>query len=202
MNVGRPQLILASTSPRRRELLSGMGLEFLVIAPDVEEKPLPGELPADYVARNARLKAEAILARPESLAHPELIVVAADTIVVLGQQILEKPFDVAHAEAMLGQLSGRTHEVLTGLQVYFQTAAGLRSHAQVVRTSVEFKDLSTKEISAYVASGESMDKAGSYAAQGRGSYLVKALHGSYTNVVGLPMAELLAVLAEPLQLWV
>lgn len=176
-------LILASASPRRRELLAGLGLAFDVQPSGLEEIPWPGEKPASYALRNASDKARAVKATLDP-ASPALII-SADTIVVLGETILEKPADAADAERMLRALSGRTHCVITGLIVL---DAG-RERGLAVRTEVAFRDLGEAEIAAYVATGEPMDKAGAYAIQGGAAGFVQETRGSYTNVVGLPVDE-------------
>ncbi|MCP3141209.1 Maf family protein [Pyxidicoccus xibeiensis] len=177
-------LVLASASPRRRELLSQLGLTFTVSAADIDETPHPGELPEAYVLRLARQKARAVAAR-----HPAAWVLAADTTVVLGPELLGKPRDAEEARAMLSRLSGRTHEVHTGVAL-----AGRHDEALVVRTRVTFRNLSPGEIAWYAGTGEPLDKAGAYAVQGRGGFLVAAVDGSPTNVIGLPLGETLALL--------
>jgi septum formation protein len=179
-----PLLILASASPRRRELLAGMGHAFLVQPSGLEEKPWPGEKPASYALRNASDKARAVQATLAPGA-PALII-SADTIVVLGDIILEKPADAADAQRMLRELSGRPHQVITGLIVLGPD----RERGLAVRTEVAFRALDEAEIAAYVATGEPMDKAGAYAIQGGAAGFVRETSGSYTNVVGLPVDEL------------
>lgn len=183
----REQLILASGSPRRRELLHELGLEFEVRVPKVPEIPGKGEEAATFVQRVAHDKAGAV-ARSSAAAW----VLAADTVVVLDEQILGKPRDPAHARQMLLALAGRRHQVLTGFCL---------SHAQrgesVVRsvtTEVFFADFSEEIAAAYVATNEPMDKAGAYGIQGRGGLLVERITGSYSNVVGLPLAEVMGEL--------
>ena len=173
-----PTLILASGSPRRRELLAALGHPFAVVVPEVDETPLPGERPRAFAERMAEEKAAA--------AEGDGIVVAADTIVVLEDRILGKPVDAADARKMLRALSGGAHKVVTGVCVKN------RNHATVfsVGTEVVFRTLEEAEIEAYVATGEPMDKAGAYAVQGGAAHMVRAINGSYTNVVGLPICEL------------
>lgn len=185
MPTGR-KLILASSSPRRRAFLKQLGLRFRIVVPDTDERPRPDERPIDFARRAAQDKARAVAQR----AGTRPIVIAADTIVVLGRTILGKPRSAADARRMLKLLSGRTHEVMTGVCV----RCGSAEQSFVARTRVEFKKLTRQEIDFYVDSGEPMDKAGAYAIQGIGSFLVRAIRGSYTNVVGLPVAELLDVL--------
>lgn len=182
-----PALYLASTSPRRRELLAQLGLAFTVLPVAVDESRRPGEVPADYVARLAREKAAAGLAR----VAPDSVVIAADTTVVLDDEVLGKPATQAAALAMWRRLSGRAHRVLTGV------AVGRRDtlQVQVVATTVHFRALGEAEMRAYWASGEPADKAGGYAIQGRGAVFVTGIEGSYSNVVGLPLAETAAMLA-------
>jgi septum formation protein len=181
------RLLLASASPRRAELLRAAGLPFDIQAADVDERRLAGEAPDAYVRRLATAKA-AMVAR----SHPERVVVGADTAVVVGDDILGKPTDSADAGRMLRVLSGRDHSVLTGLAVW----QGARRLEAVDSTAVRFRPLTTDEISWYVASGEPHDKAGAYAIQGLASRFVEHIGGSYSNVVGLPVARLYAMLVE------
>jgi septum formation protein len=180
-------IILASRSPRRRELLGLLGRAFRIVEPTHEEQRLPGEHAADYALRNAREKARSVLPH----AGPgRFLIIGADTIVVLDERILEKPRDAAHARAMLRALSGRRHEVITGLALLTS------GHEQciAVRTEVVFRALDDAEIEAYLATGEPFDKAGAYGIQGHAAHMVTEIHGSYTNVVGLPLAEVAAAL--------
>jgi septum formation protein len=179
--------VLASASPRRRELLLAAGFTFDVDAVDVDESRQADEPAAGYVQRVARLKASAATAR-----HPGRLVLAADTIVVVDGDVLGKPRDDEEARAMLGRLSGRAHEVLTAVVVARDDA----SHAHVERTTVWMAALTPGEIEAYVASGEPRDKAGAYAIQGLASRFIPRLEGSYPNVVGLPVAAAAALLAR------
>ncbi len=183
---GQTSLVLASASPRRRELLGQLGLRFTVAAADIDETPRPDEAPEAYVLRLAREKARAVASR-----FPGAWVLAADTTVVLGRELLGKPRDAAEAREMLSRLSGRTHEVHTGVAL-----AGRAEEALVVRTRVTFRTLGPEEIAWYASSGEPLDKAGAYAVQGKGGFLVAALEGSPTNVIGLPLGETLALLAR------
>lgn len=193
----RPTLILGSASPRRRELLSVVGLGYEVIKPDIEEVPKAGESPETYVLRNAREKGAVVAAMvlAKQAAYPAgAIVISADTIVVLGDDILEKPRDKGHAAEMLRRLSGRTHTVVSGVAL---SSVGRGSEAEVetvfaTSTIVKIKTLTESEIAAYVKTGEPLDKAGAYAAQGIGSYMVERIEGSYANVVGLPIAEVVS----------
>lgn len=183
-----PALVLASTSPRRRELLARIGvIPARIASPDIDETPLKGELPRDYVARLAEGKARAIERAPHE------VVLAGDTTVAVGRRILEKPADEADLRRMLGLLSGRRHHVWSGLCV---VDAGGRARVRVVDTIVAFKALSASEIDWYVESGEGMGKAGGYAIQGRAETFVRFLSGSHSNVVGLPMFETATLLAS------
>ena len=182
-------MVLASGSPRRRELLAGLGLRFEVRAADVDETPHPGESPRDYVLRLAREKAAAV-ARSGA---PGELVLAADTTVVLEGEILGKPEDEEDARRMLRLLAGREHEVLTG--VALQEVAG-RQVAAVEATRVRMAPLDDREIGWYAATGEPQDKAGAYAIQGLGSLFVEAVEGNYSNVVGLPIPAVYRLFRE------
>ncbi len=183
MKIDQP-LILASASPRRRELLSSLGIEFEVVAPEIDETPLPGEKPRAFAERLAKEKANTV--------EKEGIVIAADTIVVQGDTILGKPTNAAHAQEMLQALSGAVHEVVTGVCVRDAT----RTEVFSVATQVVFRILESAEIEAYIATGCPMDKAGAYAIQGGAAHMVRSINGSYTNVVGLPLCELYEVLVS------
>lgn len=174
---------LASGSPRRRELLQQIGVAFRVLGAAVDETALPGEEPSHYVARLAAAKADAGWER--SREPDDAPVLAADTAVVLDGQILGKPSDREDAEGMLRRLSGRTHEVLTG--VALRTAKGLQS--RLSRSRVTFRDIAAEEARAYWDTGEAGDKAGAYAIQGRAAVFITDLHGSYSGVMGLPLFE-------------
>ena len=181
------RVVLASRSPRRRELLLAAGLHGEGHPPDVDEAAAPGEPPAAMVLRLAIEKAATV--------ETGEVVVAADTAVVLDGEALGKPRDVEDAALMLARLSGRAHEVLTG----FCVRLGRERLAAVVKTEVSFRPLSQAEIFGYVSSGEPLDKAGAYGIQGLGGALVDRVEGSYTNVVGLPLAEVLAAIREVLR---
>lgn len=188
-----PDLVLASASPRRQSLLRTLGVAFACRPADIDETPSPSELPQHYVARMAREKALAIAA------GSSLPVLAADTTVVCGGEILGKPRCPEEAMQMLAALGGCTHEVYTALCLRH---AG-RQHERLVVTRVSFGALSEDECAAYIATGEPWDKAGGYAIQGLGGALVERIDGSYSNVVGLPLYEtrqLLAVLGIRTQL--
>ncbi|MDO9363644.1 MAG: Maf family protein [Sphingopyxis sp.] len=176
-----PALVLASSSPRRRELLARIGvMPARIASPDIDETPLKGELPRDYVGRLAKAKALAVERAADE------VVLAGDTTVAVGRRILEKPIDEADLRRMLALLSGRRHHVYSGLCV---VGTDGRARVRVVDTVVAFKVLSAAEIDWYVESGEGMGKAGGYAIQGRAETFVRFLSGSYSNVVGLPMFE-------------
>ena len=177
----RPRLVLASQSPRRHELLLLIGLPHVVKPAHLHEERRPGESPRDYVERLAREKAAAIASQ-----ESDAVVIGADTTVVLEGELLEKPVDEADAARMLKRLSGRTHTVLTAVAV---VRAG-DVHSAVERVDVTFRTLDDEQIATYIATGEPMDKAGAYALQGRGAAFVKAVRGSVTNVIGLPLHEL------------
>jgi septum formation protein len=178
-------LILASASPRRRRFLRELGLDFTVAPAAVDEQNRPGESPEDYVLRLAEEKALAVAG-----SHPQACILAADTIVVLAGEILEKPADAAHAEAMLAKMSGSWHEVWTAYCLCRQSDALIVK--QAVCTRVLFRPLTADLCRAYVLTGEPLDKAGSYGLQGRGGFLVEKIDGSYSNVIGLPVAEVVA----------
>jgi septum formation protein len=176
------KLILASASPRRRELLAQAGFTFDVITADIPELRKPGEDPIRFVTRLAREKAEAV-AECHSI-PPDTMVLGADTIVLVDDEVLGKPNDVADAARMLRLLSGRSHQVITGLCVL----KGRERQRAAEVTFVRFNTLSDQEIEDYIATGEPLDKAGAYAIQGRAGRWVPRIHGCYFNVVGLPLA--------------
>ena len=184
------RLILASGSPRRRELLAQAGFAFTVRAADVDESVLPGEDPIQYVTRLAREKAQAVYVLEGQ--GTDLVVLGADTTVVLDGEILGKPVDEADAASMLARLSGRTHRVITGVAVV--SAGGVEAAAEV--TAVRMRGLSDAEIAEYVETGEPMDKAGAYAIQGRAGRWIPRIEGCYFNVVGLPLALASTMLEE------
>jgi septum formation protein len=187
------KIILASSSPRRIELLAHAGIHALVRKPDADETPNRGEKPKALVRRLSRAKARSVFQLLKE-DEKDSIVIAADTIVVApnGRKILGKPTDKRNAESMLRLLCGHTHTVFTGYCILSKKQVTLR----VVTSQVKLRALSKRQIAFYVNTGEPMDKAGSYAAQGKGMTLVESIRGSYTNVVGLPMAQLLADLEE------
>jgi len=183
------KLILASSSPRRRELLASIGAEFEVIVSNVPEQHQQGETPEDYVSRLSRDKARAVAEQ-----YRDRWVVAADTTVVLAGELLEKPADKADAVRMLTALAGKAHVVYTGVTI----ENGSRDYrdTQVSATEVRMLPLPAADIEWYVGTGEPMDKAGAYAAQGIGAVFIDSIHGSYTNVVGLPLALLFQMLRK------
>jgi septum formation protein len=181
--------ILGSASPRRAELLRQLGAEFAVQASDVPEEALPGEEGIPCALRLARAKANAV-----ARARPGHWVLAADTVVLLGQEILGKPTGVEDAKRMLRRLSGREHRVVTGFALV--TPFGDVVHEEAVESLVEFRRLSEADIEAYVATGEALDKAGAYGIQGAAGVFVERVAGSYSNVVGLPLDEVRRVLQE------
>ncbi|HEV8577456.1 MAG TPA: Maf family protein [Thermoanaerobaculia bacterium] len=170
--------MLASSSPRRRELLGSLDLRFTVRAADLDETPLPGEDPRDTVRRLAQAKAVA-------RAHPGELVLAADTVVVIDGELLGKPTDPADARRVLGRIAGREHTVLTA--VALEEPDRDRRAAGVATSRVRMATMSPAEIDWYVATGEPLDKAGSYAVQGLGALYIEEVLGNYTNVVGLPL---------------
>ena len=183
-------LYLASGSPRRRELLTQIAVPFLTQIAPIDENALPGESPIAYVERLARAKAQAGLAALAETA--DVVVLGADTSVVLDGRILGKPVDRDDALATLNALSGRSHQVLTAVALVSRE----RLESRVVTSQVTFRPLSQAEIEAYWASGEPQDKAGCYGIQGLAAVFVSQLHGSYSAVVGLPLCETAALLAE------
>ena len=183
------RLVLASASPRRAELLRAAGIVFDVEPAHVDERVHDGEAPVDYVRRVAEAKALTVHQQRRGS-----VVLAADTTVVVGDRILGKPVDAADARRMLALLSGRSHEVITGVTIAGPDTAP--HETRVETTAVEFAPLSLGEIEWYVASGEPMDKAGAYAIQGLASRFVTRIEGSYSNVVGLPIALVCELLKQ------
>ncbi len=179
---GEP-LILASSSPRRKDLLEAIGVPFIIVPADIHERLVDGETPAQHVERLSRAKAADVAA-----SYPGRWTLGADTIVVLDGAILGKPADEGQAEEMLLMLAGRRHTVFTGYAL-LNTALPDRSLSRHVRSYVTIKRMTRSEIAAYVKTGEPMDKAGAYAVQGLGAAIVRRVQGSYTNVVGLPLCE-------------
>lgn len=193
MLLGQSSIYLASRSPRRRELLDQIGVDYQVLTqrikaergPDVNEDPLPGEKPRDYVLRTCRDKAESGWTRVVQRKLPLRGVLAADTTVCLGDEIFGTPVDAAEAADFLARLSGRGHEVLTAVAFKF----GERLETELSATAVHFRALEPAEIARYVASGEPMDKAGAYGIQGHAGAFITEIRGSYSGVMGLPLYE-------------
>jgi septum formation protein len=176
-------LILASASPRRREMLERLGIAIEVVPAEIDEAPFAGEAPISYAERIAAAKAEAVGER-----NPHRFVLAADTVVICGPTILGKPKDIAEAGAMLRRLSGRMHTVATAYHILGPTGP----RARAITTEVDIAPLTPADLDAYLESGEWEGKAGAYAIQGIFAYAVSAIRGSYTNVVGLPLHEVLS----------
>jgi len=187
----RPPLLLASGSPRRRELLARAGIAFEVAPAEIDERPRPGEAPRALALRLAREKAEAGARRIG--ASPPRLVLGADTIVVIDGEALGKPEDPEHAVALLSRLTGREHAVLTGVAVVRSDAPGA-VRTVCVESRVRMRPAAEGEIRAYVATGEPLDKAGAYAAQGEGRRFILGIEGSESNVIGLPLEETLDLL--------
>jgi len=207
-------LTLASASPRRKELLERIGFSIRVVTADIDETPLGGEMAVDYTKRLAREKGLACVRRLMATAYPDeqarrgfvagnmpargeepgRWVLGADTVVAIDDVLLGKPTDEHEAREMLHRLSGREHRVITGFSLFDlrRNKEGL----QAVTTFVRFKRLTRAEVDRYLAAGESMDKAGAYAVQGVGAYLVEEVRGSYTNVVGLPLCQVIEMMQE------
>lgn len=200
MNAIKHSIYLASRSARRRELLRQIGIrhsvllmrETLTRPADIDESPLPDESPADYVYRVTHAKAEAGWLRLGQRSLPVKPVLSADTVVVLDGCILGKPRDPEHAKIMLGQLSGREHQVYSAIGLAFQQQIRLRLSVSTLR----LREISHQEIEAYVASGEARDKAGAYAIQGKAAAFIMELSGSYSGVMGLPLFETAQLLEE------
>jgi len=186
----RPKLVLASNSPRRKDLIALGGWQFEVIVSDTDESLLPGELPRDYVRRLAVEKAKACSARADA----SQLILAADTTVVAGDSILGKPADLAEAERMLRQLRGRVHQVFTGIALLRVRDGNLLTDVCV--TDVPMRPYSEDEIKAYVATGDPLDKAGAYAIQHPDFQPVENMQGCYASVMGLPLCHVTRLLAE------
>src|SRR5690349_3455000 len=173
-----PKIILASGSPRRAEILNSVGWEFTKDVPDIDESELPGETPERYVQRLAKAKGKTVAAR-----RPGDIVLAADTTVVIDDTIIGKPSDLADARRMLKMLSGKRHEVLTGVAVVKNGTAQIAMQ----RTGVKFSELTDAEINFLAETGDPLDKAGAYAVQAQAALFIEGIEGDYWNVVGLPI---------------
>lgn len=189
-------LILASTSPRRKELLGYLGLPFQIVAPNTEEKIRAGENGVAYAKRNSMEKAEAVYHAHSDAHEGKIIAIGADTIGVMDERVLEKPLDAEDAVRMLGEMSGRSHKVVTAVSLVGYSPKGEHRDSFAVETLVHFKKLTLPEIQYYVNTKEPLDKAGAYGIQGIGGFIVKAIEGSYSNVVGLPLVELSEALAR------
>jgi septum formation protein len=185
--VKRVEIILASGSPRRRELLTGLGLTFQVIPADIDETPLAPETPENLVKRLSISKAKAVAEM-----YPDALVIAADTTVALGEVVLEKPKDKEENKRFIERLQGRMHEVYTGHALVY----GGKLESIVKRSEVHFRSLTEHEINAYVATGEGLDKAGGYAIQGRGAALIPHIVGCYFNVMGMSVAAVVELAAK------
>ena len=182
-------LVLASASPRRKELLASLGIDFQIVPSQAEETLLPDESPRQHVMRLSREKALEVAHRKEV---PGRWFLGSDTVVLRDETVLGKPADAAEASVMLRSLSGRSHQVLSGYAIYDRNSGEMESEA--VTTRVHFKELTDQEIAGYIATGEPFGKAGSYAIQGIGAFMIPAIEGSYSNVVGLPLCEVIATL--------
>ena len=176
--------ILASASPRRQELLRQAGLKFRIVPAHVNEEQLPQENPRGHVRRLAANKAAAVAGK-----YPGAWVLGADTIVVIDGLVLGKPKNKTQARQMLKRLSGRTHKVFTGFTLSHTASRLIKT--KVIQSAVQFKNISSEEMEWYIACDEPYDKAGGYAVQGKGAYFIKTIRGSYTNVIGLPLCEVL-----------
>ena len=188
------EVILASSSPRRKEILESVGVSFRVVTSEADESIAPGLTPGEAVCEIAGRKCKAVLAHMQKAGevHADTLVIACDTVVVYEGMIIGKPLDEAHAILTLGILSDSWHSVYSGLSVYYKG----RTVTRAARTDVKFRELSEREIMAYAESGEPMGKAGSYAIQMKGSAFVERIEGEFNNVVGLPLVTLLALLRE------
>lgn len=185
-------IVLASASPRRREILTTLGVRFRVVVSGADEDVSGAASPEEYVLQAAKRKNEAVLARlkEEESITPDTLIIACDTVVVYNGVVIGKPPDEPHAILTLGMLSDSWHSVLSGLSVYYHGGTA----GTVARTEVKFRELSEAEILAYVESGEPMGKAGSYAIQQKGASFAERIEGDFYNVVGFPIAALLALL--------
>lgn len=181
------KIILASGSPRRKQILEQVGLKFTVEVSDYEEKPIPGVVPSEFVETLSLEKAKAIAKN-----HDDAIIIGADTIVVLDNQILGKPKTKEDAREMLKKLSGNTHSVFTGFTII--DTVNKRTITNHVETKIRFKNLSEEEISAYIETEEPMDKAGAYGVQDRGALFVEYIEGDYASVMGLPILKIFEIL--------
>ena len=186
------RICLASSSPRRQTLLKQLGIPFEVMAPDVNEAHITGESPEEYVIRLSRMKALDVYRRRQQENIEQVPVLGADTAVILDGEILGKPDDKKHGEAMLQKLSGKTHEVLSALSLHYRNYENSRLSV----SRITFAALTREDIEAYWQTGEPGDKAGAYGIQGHAAAFIKSIEGSYTGVVGLPLYELSQMLQE------
>lgn len=184
------KIILASSSPRRKELLEKLGLRFEVIPSLIDEIPLPGESPEDFALRASTEKALNVSGNLDE----HSVVIGVDTIVVIDGEILGKPKDKKEAITMLEKIAGKEHRVITGFSIVKPKTEIL--HREFVESKVKIKTLAPWELEGYIKTGEPMDKAGAYGAQGVGAFMIEEIHGSYTNVVGLPLAQVIDVLTR------
>jgi septum formation protein len=191
MVINPPAIVLASASPRRREMLERFGIPLTVIPSDLPEEFQPGETPAEHVLRLSRSKARQVAQRPDV---PGRWFIGSDTVVLRDQTVLNKPVDRQEAMAMLTSLAGRQHQVLSGYAVLDRQTDCYEDG--VVSTTVEFRELTARQIAGYIATGEPLDKAGAYAIQGIGAFMVRRIVGSYTSVVGLPLCEVIQALEK------
>ncbi len=189
MFITKKPLLLASGSPRRQQYFQELGLDFTICIADIDEHLRLGEVPRDFVMRMASEKAQSVMKK-----HPRSWVVAADTIVSMGERIMGKPKDSEDALAMLMELSGKEHLVMTGICLG-NSSMEMKTLDTTV-SKVEFTHFSKEIARSYISTGESLDKAGAYGIQGKGAFLVRSLIGSYSNVVGLPLAEIVRLLIE------
>ncbi|MDH3997565.1 MAG: Maf family nucleotide pyrophosphatase [Desulfuromonadales bacterium] len=191
MSASNQQIVLASASPRRRELLAQVGIQFQVVPSNADETALPDETAEAHVIRLSCDKALEVANRPDQSGR---YFIGSDTVVVRDNDILGKPIDAADATQMLASLSGRSHRVVSGYAIYDRETK--RTLSDAIATRVFFKPLTAQEIEGYIATGEPSDKAGAYAIQGIGAFMVPKIEGSYSNVVGLPLCEVIAALEE------
>jgi len=188
-NLSKVDVILASSSPRRYELLKSIGLEFRVMPSHTDEDPIINGTPSEGVINNARKKGIEIAAK-----HPDSLIICADTIVVLGDRVMGKPVSEEDAYDMISNLSGQTHQVLTAVGLIIQKYE--RMSLDVVSTDVTFRKLNDEEIWAYINTGEPFDKAGAYGIQGQGAILIQGINGCFFNVVGFPLSRFFIMLDE------
>lgn len=188
-NYNKLDFILASASPRRSELLNNIGMKFKVVLSNVEEDEISSNDITVRLIKNARIKGEAV-----AYSNPDSIIISADTIVVLDNHVMGKPLDEKSARQMLEKLSGRTHEVMTAFGLIYRKYD--KSYFEIATTKVKFRPLNLDDITAYIKTGEPMDKAGAYAIQGMGSILIDSIAGCYFNVVGFPISKFFITLKD------